>query len=371
MKKISKISKISKVLIINPFGIGDVLFSTPLVKSIKKKYPQASIAYVCNKRAYGVLVANPMISKLHIFEKDAYRKMWEESKMKALKALYSFLKELKKERYDVVFDASLGYMASLLMAVFARIPVRIGFNYRDRGGFLTHKLDIKGFNDKHAIEYYLGLGELIGLDTSDKEMELFVSAEDRQWAGKFLMDNGISPEMRISGVIPGCGASWGKDANYRRWSPWKFAETADHLADTCAFKTLIFGEASELGLCASVAGQMKSKSVQVCGKTTLGQLSALLDRCEIILTNDGGPLHMSVALKKKIVAIFGPVDENIYGPYPPSDKHIAITSSEKCRPCYRGFKYSKCEAFECLKNIKPEKVKSAAHALLGSEGYVR
>lgn len=360
-----------KILIINPFGIGDVLFSTPLIKAIKKRYPSVSITYICNKRAVGILMGNPDISQIRIFEKDDYRKLWQESRLKTLKSIHTFLKELKKERYDVVFDASLGYMASLLMAIFAGIPVRVGFNYRDRGKFLTHKLDIKGFNDKHAIEYYLGLGGLLGLDTSDKEMELFVNEDNRAWADKFLEERGISQSDRICGVIPGCGASWGKDANYRRWSPWKFAEVADHIMERGGYKTLIFGEASEFTLCDDVAKKMKHPSLQVCGKTTLGQLAALLDRCSIILTNDGGPLHMSVALKKKVVAIFGPVDEKIYGPYPPDGSHVAITSSKPCRPCYRSFRYMKCGTFDCLKDIKTDDVITAVDELLAGKASLK
>jgi heptosyltransferase-2 len=362
---------VKRILIVNPFGIGDVLFSTPLVKAIKKKYPVSEITYVCNRRAHGILMANPRISKLHVFEKDEYRKTWEVSKVRALRDIYRFLRLLKKEKFDIVFDASLGYMASLLMAVIVGIPVRVGFNYRKRGKFLTHKLNIRGFNDKHAIDYYLGLGDLLGLGIDDKEMELFVCDADKAWARGFLASNGISDKDEICGVIPGCGASWGKDANYRRWSPWKFAEIADHVVEKYGYKTLVFGEGSESSICVDVVSKMKNHGIQVCGKTTIGQLAALLDRCDLILTNDGGPAHMSVALRKNVVAIFGPVDEKIYGPYPKNARHVAITGHVPCRPCYRNFKYSKCATFDCLKNIRPKDVITAVDDLLKEKACVK
>ena len=356
------------VLIINPFGIGDVLFSTPLIKAIKAKYPAATISYICNKRAFGVIKDNPAIGKIYIFEKDDYRKLWEESKLKCIRKVHTFLRGLKKDRYDVVFDVSLGYMASLLMATVVRIPVRIGFNYHKRGKFLTAKVDIQGFNDVHAIEYYLKLGESLGLDTSDKQMELFVSSKDKSWAKTCLAEHGIGEREKICGVIPGCGASWGKDANYRRWAPDKFAAVADHVAKKHGYRVLIFGELNELPICSEVASRMKEPSIQICGKTTLGQLAALLERCDLILTNDGGPLHMSAALRKRIVAIFGPVDEKIYGPYPPGQGSVAVTSKDACRPCYRSFRYTKCETLDCLKNIKPEDVISAVDSILERSG---
>jgi len=355
----------NNILIINPFGIGDVLFSTPLLKAIKRKYPRASIAYVCNKRTEGILKNNPNVSKIYIFEKDDYRDLWNESKLGCLKRVHSFIKELKKDKYDAVVDMSLGYIFSLLLYVFTAIPFRIGFNYRNRGRFLNHKVDIEGFNKKHVIEYYLELGNIFDLDPQDKEMELTVSSEDSVWADRFLNENGISKLDKICGIIPGCGASWGKNANYRRWAAWKFGEVANYVTERYKYKILIFGETKEMPICAKVQSEMKTSSILACGKTTLSQFAALLNRCDLVITNDGGPLHMAVALKRKTVSIFGPVNPHIYGPYPPSSLHVTVTSNDACRPCYVNFKHNKCETLDCLKNIKPNKVLEAVEALIG------
>lgn len=360
---------INKVIIVNPFGIGDVLFSTPLLKAIKRKFPACHITYVCNRRTEGMLKNHADISSIYVFEKDEYRALWEESKLKCLKKTYSFVKKIASDKYDILIDMSLGYIYSLALSIFAGIPVRIGFNYRKRGRFLTHKVDIGSFDSKHVIEYYLGLGSALGLDTSGKEMNLTVSREDSAWAEKFLKENGISSGDKVFGVIPGCGASWGQDAKYRRWSAWKFAEVADYISKNHRYKVLIFGDQKEIPICEKVISEMKDKesAVPACGKTTLGQFAALLDKCDIVVTNDGGPLHMAIALKKKTISIFGPVDENVYGPYPPSQRYIIIKSNEPCRPCYKSFKYIKCETLNCLKNIKTGDVIKAVEALIGQK----
>lgn len=355
---------IKKILVINPFGIGDVLFSTPLLKAIRRKYPAAAITYICNKRTEGMLKNDPNVSAIYVFEKDEYRLLWEESKMKCFKKIYAFIKNIRKDRYDALIDMSLGYIYSLFLAIFTAIPMRVGFNYRDRGRFLTHKVEIRAFDNKHVIEYYLELGKALGADSLDKEMSVFITSEDSLWAKKFLSDNGISGNEKICGIIPGCGESWGKDANYRRWSAWKFAETADHISERHGYKILIFGHAKELELCRKVQSEMKARPIQACGKTTLGQLAALLDRCSLVITNDGGPLHMAIALKKKTVSIFGPVDERVYGPYPPCERYITVISEDSCRPCYNNFKYVKCETLNCLKHIGTDKVIKAAEILI-------
>lgn len=345
-----------RILVINPFGIGDVLFSTPLLKALKKKYPDSAVTYICNRRAYGVIKNNPSISNIYIFEKDDYRNIWKESKIRCLKAVFSLFSKLKKDKYDIAIDMSLGYLSNVCLHFFVGIPVLVGFNYRKRGKFLSHKVDIDGFNAKHVIEYYLDFGRLLGLDVSDKNMELIVPEVDIDWAGKYLSENGIRDTDKVCGFIPGCGASWGSDAYYRRWSPWKFAQAADHIVLKHGYKVIIFGEEKEKPMCIEMQSKMKSTSLQLCGKTTLDKFAALLKRCDLVVTNDGGPLHMAVALKRHTISIFGPVNEKIYGPYPFSGIHATVTSNDVCRPCYSNFKHSDCSTIDCLKHVTPKEV---------------
>ncbi len=355
---------VNKILVINTFGIGDVLFSTPLLKAIKRRYQSLSITYICNKRTEGILKSNPNISNIYIFEKDDYRQLWGESRLKCLKKIYVFIGMLKRDKYDVVIDMSLGYLFSLILYLFVRIPIRIGFNYRDRGRFLTHKLDIEGFNSKHVIEYYLELGKFLSLEAADKEMELVVAKEYAVWADRYLNEHGIGGGDKLCAIIPGCGASWGTDASYRRWSPWKFAAVADRISECYKYKVLIFGDKREIDICKAVKSEMKRDALETCGETSLAQFAALLNKCDLVVTNDGGPLHMAVALKRKTVSIFGPVDEKIYGPYPPSPRHLIVTAIAPCRPCYKNFKHGKCKDVDCLKDIGVDRVITAAETLI-------
>lgn len=345
-----------KILIINPFGVGDVLFSTPLVKALDKRYPGAVITYICNKRAYGIIKDNPRISNIYIFEKDDYRRLWKESRVRCLRSLNEFLGSLRRQRYDVAIDMSLGYQASLLICLFVRIPHRIGFNYRNRGRFLNERVELDGFRDRHVIEYYLDLGARVGVDTSDKEMELFVSEADKAWAAIFLASHGVVKGDRLLGLIPGCGASWGPDAKYRRWSPWKFAVVADHAVASHGCKVIVFGEDRESHIARAVSDAISSRPIQACGRTTLGQFAALLERCDLVVTNDGGPLHIAVSLKRPTIAIYGPVDEKIYGPYPRGSRFVTVAGDVPCRPCYRNFKHANCASFDCLDRVKPADV---------------
>jgi len=91
----------------------------------------------------------------------------------------------------------------------------------------------------------------------------------------------------------------------------------------------------------------------------------ILTRCTLVVTNEGGPLHMAVALGVKTVSLFGPVDEKTYGPYSMNDDHIVVSRKDVgCRPCYKKFKYNNCEKRLCLDSITVDEVLEAAERLL-------
>lgn len=358
--------KIEKILIINPFGIGDVLFSTPLIEILKDRYPACYIGYVCNKRSYEVIKSNPKVDKFFVYEKDDYRKEWEKSRGGCLKLIWNFLKIIMRERFDVAIDLSLGYQYSLLLSLIG-IRNRFGFNYRKRGRFLTGKIDIEGFSEKHVVEYYCDILKFLDIDMHGLKLspKVYMTDEDIAWADGFLKANGIIEGDLLIGVIPGCGASWGADARHRRWDSDGFAQVCDGLAEHYGARVILLGNSSEAEICEGIQEKIRNKAIMACGKTNLRNFLGLINRCRLIITNDGGPLHMAVGLGLKTVSIFGPVDEKIYGPYPMTKDHIVMSKNDvPCRPCYKKFKYKICEDRSCLKSIKAGEVLEAAGRFL-------
>ncbi len=358
-----------RILVINPFGIGDVIFSTPLVDALKKNFPDSHIGYVCNKRTYEVIKTNPNINKVFIYEKDEYREKWNESRIGCVKAILAMLASIRREKFGIAIDLSLGYQYSFLLKLIG-IKRRMGFNYRKRGKFLTDRIDIEGFNEKHVVEYYLDILSLFGIDPKAfySRPRVYLTESDSVWAEIFLSQNGVSAQDLIVGVIPGCGASWGSDAKYRHWGRKEFAEVCDEFMGRKGAKVILFGDNKESEICADIVRMMKNEPVIACGKTTLRDFLGLLNRCSIIITNDGGPLHMAVATGRKTVSIFGPVDEKIYGPYPFDSNHAVVSRKDiSCRPCYKKFKYKVCDKRPCLSGIPPRDILSAADALLSRE----
>lgn len=355
--------KMKHILIINPFGIGDVLFSTALIESLGRQVEGCHLGFLCNRRTEALLRNNPLIDRVFVFEKDEYRDLWKRSKIECVKKFMSLLNDIRAKRFDTVIDLSLSRQFGFITWLIG-IPRRLGLNYRNRGALLTDKVDISGYNDKHVAEYYLSLLDLIKLKPTANYLMLYVADDDRKWAKDFLAKNGIKEGDIIIAVVPGGGASWGKDAAIKQWKKEKFSEVADRLAEKFNARIIVLGSEAEKDICRSVAKNMKNAVIDACGKTTLLQFAALAEACSLVIANDGGPLHVAVAMGARTVGIFGPVDEKVYGQYPSGEKHKIVTGKVECRPCYKNFKLRDCDVRKCLDAISAEDVFEAAEEAL-------
>src|SRR5262245_17481142 len=132
-----------KILIINPYGIGDVLFTTPVISNLRLAYPVAEIVYLANARTTEFLKFNPDIARAFVYERDAFVGRYDK--------YFELYQIIQREHFDVVFDFSLNSFFGFLTKA-SGISMRIGFDFRKRGRFLTHQLPLSGFEGKHVAE---------------------------------------------------------------------------------------------------------------------------------------------------------------------------------------------------------------------------
>ncbi|MFH1857715.1 MAG: glycosyltransferase family 9 protein, partial [Candidatus Omnitrophota bacterium] len=306
-----------RVLIANPFGIGDVLFTMPLLRSLREALPDATLGYLCNRRVEELMRVNPCVDAVFVFEKDEYRVLWKQNKREWLRNFLKLLKEIRRRRFDTLIDFSLNWHYSFL-AMLLGIRRRVGFNYRRRGKFLTDSKTVKGFDDRHMVLYYLELLEVLGIHRSESpRLEYVIPDEDRRWAKEFFDANGIPQDGIVIGMTPGGGASWGRYSSYRHWPKDHYTTLVHRLFSEGNRTLLLFGDSQDTPLCEAVAKAASGKAVVTAGKTTLRQLFALMERCHLYVGNEGGILHVAVATGVPSVTFFGPVDEKIYGPFGP------------------------------------------------------
>ena len=195
-------------------------------------------------------------------------------------------------------------------------------------------------------------------------MRIVPDPETNVWVEDHIEQKGLKGKTFMA-VVPGGGASWGKHASRKRWHAEGFARVAGTLEER-GIRTVILGDPSEKPLCDYVASEMDISPAAVENGLSLKEYMGILSRAEVVLCNDGGPLHIAAALGVKTLSIFGPVDDKVYGPYPRSAKHKVIkVSGLPCRPCYDRFKLPECRnEHRCILDIGAEKVAEACLELL-------
>ena len=352
-----------RFLIINPFGIGDVLFTTPVIRALKKKYPGCFIGYWCNERVSALLKNSPDIDRIFALSRGDIKRIYKGRPLKGIAVLLKLIKEIKGEHFGAAFDFSLDSRYGF-WSKSAGIKKRIGFDYKNRGRFLTDRIRLEGYSGKHVVEYYAGLLKFIGIEPEDKSLYLAVSGENRSKAKGRLLKSGIEPASPVVGIAPGGGASWGNDAIYKQWPAEKFGQLAARLIKDQEKRVVLLGSADDKPLAGIICGY-DDRIVDLTGKLGLEEAAAVVKELKLLVCNDGGPLHMAASLGVKTVSIFGPVDEKVYGPYPPGEKHGVVKKDLPCRPCYKNFRFNGCfNGRRCLKDVTVDEVYEKVKTLL-------
>ncbi len=350
-----------RILFVNPFGIGDVLFTLVAVEAVRKKYPDAFIGFLCNERSCGLVRLNPSIDRTFVFNRDRFRRLWVRHPLLVYKKIRALMALIKEDHFDTLFDVSLGREFAFF-AMLAGIRTRIGFDFKRRGLFLTQKKSIAGYEGAPVAEMQLGLLKLLGIsyEKIGARIPFLISESSKAEMRRTLAAAGMGDAKRVIAVVPGGGKSWGQNAHYKQWDADRFVETANQLGEQTPSSFLILGGADEIPLLRSVSGKIKHRCLQVAGEPFERVCAALL-HCQFLLGNDGGLVHLAHALGVKTVSIFGPVDEKVYGPYAlgPGEGEI-VTEEVPCRPCYHRFRFPPCaHDRQCLDKLSVGKVLEA------------
>lgn len=346
---------IRNILISQPYGLGDALFITPVLRALKTIPSVETVDLLLGSRTEPVFRNNPHVDRIFSIDKGK----WHRSKMEMWKDIACFSKEMRNQ-YDLLIDFSLQREYGFYGQFFFGIPTRIGFNYNGRGTFLTHSIPLPlGYEGKHVVDFYSELVGLIDLEVEDRFLEFFVSEEEQQEADRILKQRAFLPTKHFVVVAPGGGESWGQDAVFKRWPVTYFIESLKLLKQRIDFEgILIVGSPGERELGEAILQGSGYPVVNLCGELSLGASAAVLEKALLFFGNDGGLVHLARALDTPLMALYGPVNPRVYGPYPTSLRAVSIVKKNlPCRPCYNRFHYNAaCPDQECLRSLFPAEV---------------
>ena len=228
-----------RVLVVQPYGIGDLLFVTPVLRALRLLPSVEKVDLILGSRTDIVVKQNPHIDEIFSVDKDLFHR---QGNSKTFSDVIALGKKLRANRYDLLLDYSMRGEYAFFGQFFLGVPKRAGFNYKRRGFFHTHRLAIpKGFHGRHVADYFCDLAERAGIRVEDRFLEFYLSDSDRLQAQQLLQEKfkryqvprSLVPQYLVpSGekyiaVSAGGGESWGKDAHFKRWPPAFFAELID------------------------------------------------------------------------------------------------------------------------------------------------
>jgi lipopolysaccharide heptosyltransferase II len=337
-----------RILIFNVNWLGDVLFSTPTIRNIRRNFPDSFIACIVPSRCYPILKGNPHLDEIIIFD--------ERDRHKSVLAKLRFIRFLKNKRFDIVFLLHRSFSRAFICRL-AGIPERIGYSTKKRSFLLTKKITSPPKDSLHRIDYYLNIIEKAGLKIEDRYPEFFISEQDQKFVENFLnkklrdlpltLAQARTKDSFLVAINP--GGNWLP----KRWPKEYWTILADKLISEFGAKVIITGGFDDIKDTAEIKGLMKGKPIVTCGVFNLKQFGALCKKLDLFITADSGPLHIANAVStKRIIALFGPTKTSITGPYPL--KNVVILSKDVgCKiPCY----VVGCMDNRCMKAITVDDV---------------
>ncbi len=341
----------SSMLIIKPCCLGDVLMATPVIAALRQAFPRARIDFAVGDWARTMVENNPRLDGLVDCGRvgSGNRYSWRE--------YLDLARRIRAGGYDVCFVLDRSPLISLLPYL-GGIPQRVGLDSQGRGFSLTVGVPVTGL--KHEVELYLDTVRAVGIEVNEPRLAFYPAGEDRRHVTEALRAMSQPPLIVIH---PAGGSNPGMTLSAKRWPPQRFAALADRLIEERGAQVVLVGGPDDKAIAATIKEGMKREPWDLTGQLTFGQLGALLERCDLFIGHDTGAMHLAVAVGAPVVAIFGPSDPRMYGPY--GGKGVALWHDVGCNPCLlRGRWDTACRRFRCIEAVAAEEVWQAAIAFL-------
>jgi len=338
-----------KILIIRLSSLGDVILATPVISALKARFPRSELFFLTKARYADLLRNDPRISSLVEFDP-----------MKRHRGVSGFMRlisQLRSHHFDLLIDLHANLRSFVLRHL---VKSRIKLKYRKRWLRRWLIVHLKFLKTKPVctLESYLEPLQRLGVEASERNPLIFLSRDDLEFSNHFLLERQVEKDDIVVGVHP--GAKWAT----KRWDEEKFAQVCRILVEKPGHKIMLLGDESERKLVGVMEKDIPGQSLVKAVGFPLGKVMSLIKRCDCLITNDSGPMHIASALRVPAVAIFGPTHPQL-GFAPVGSPNEVLCADVKCSPCsLHGEKRCSKKSRFCLDLIEPEMVIEAVQRLL-------
>jgi heptosyltransferase-1 len=373
-----RFAEFSRILLIKPSALGDVVHTIPVLVKLRTRYPRARIDWLITPENAEVVRHHPALSNVVLFARRDFSKRGR--RWRAVLGFIDLLKQIRSANYDLVIDMH-GQVRSAFFSLVSGARVRIGFDRPVKfsrtvsaehdlknvpshgwrgareGSWIayTHRIPIPTL-DVHAIDRYLWVGALLGFDDEPPDLTLHLSTETVSNVQRLLEEHGIAASKPLVVLVP--GTIW----ETKHWTIEGFAGVAREFLRE-GFAVVLAGTKRDEARCRQIAAGAPG-ATNLCSKTTPADLAALIQRAEVAVTNDSGSMHVAASLGKPMVSVFGPTNPVHIGPYERPESVVRLDLP--CSPCnYR--RLSQCPFdHACMKQVTSAMIVERVHNVLAA-----
>jgi ADP-heptose:LPS heptosyltransferase len=354
-----------KILVLNLTRLGDQLQTSPVIAGLKEQHPGATITVCVDRNFAAVCHGIPGVDRVWEIDLDRIGHLLLGGTGEELRAAYAAVEAtvgaLRAERFDLALNYSSSRMSAVLMGMLG-VPDTRGWMMTPDG----HRLITQPWSRLFAacalvrrqapfnlVDHYK---RIAGVRGGPRRLAFTVSAEARVRATAMLRD--VDP-----GRGPLVAMQLGASRDVRRWPVESFVALGRLLVARLGARLLLCGGNGERAIASEIAAALGPSATDVCGRTTIPELGALLERAHILVTGDTGPMHLAVAVGTPVVGLFfGPALPADTGPYAADD--VCLHAEVACAPCDHNVT---CLEPFCRERIVPDAVAAAVAARLAGD----
>ncbi len=323
--------------------IGDMVLLTPALRTLKQTFRESRLALLLRPRVADLMESHPYVDACIVDEKTGGR----------VRSLTRFVRQVRNTSFDLAVVLHPTSFRNALLPFLARIPIRVGTDVSGRGMLLTKSC--RDDTSIHEVHRYLRVLQLLDIDTPSDALEFWHTDADRHFIENLLRAEGVSRDDRIIAV--NLGTTW----TTKRWEVVNFTEVIQQITRLVPeAKVVLTGSHAEQTLTEVLPDAFPI--INLVGRTSVLQLGALLERCDVCLTCDSGPMHIAAAVGTPTVALFGPTDPVRHRPY--GVGHTVIEKPVSCRPCYKRTCHRQDTPHLCMQKIGTDEVVKAVESRL-------
>jgi heptosyltransferase-2 len=352
---------IERILVFAYHGLGNFIMYTPALKLLRERYPNARI---------DLQVGNNTGCEEVLAGADFFDNIYNLPYKAGVRAWFRRIQEIRATRYDITineFHSHSWVLALTVAASGARFRIghvtSPGWSERFSRYSFVFNLPVAMREDQHETERYLDLvsatctGKLAQVEVKPF---MYLTDADREFARAFIASHNQTEShaprqtKRIFGIQPGTSPTM-------RWKQWpleRYRQLLERLiVEQPASQIILFGAPNEEEMIRELAAGLGTNISIAAGKTTIKQVAALIEKCDLLVCNDSGLMHVAVAVDTPVVAIYGPTDFNRTAPL--GKQHTMVRHAMPCSPCFKlegDEQVHLCQHHDCLMTINADEV---------------